>query len=85
MSAGIPSGAGSRGARPSAASVVIPAVASRSIWVRYTPATRERWSTASQRSSQSGLKSQMRQWSTGSGSVGGGSATKRSSRDRTRR
>ena len=73
------------GARPSAASVAIPAAASLSICERRMPATRERWSTASQRASQSGRKSQISQCAHGHGSVAGGSATKRSSRPRTRR
>ena len=47
-----------------------PAASSFSICVRRMPATRERWSIASQCSSQSALKSQTPQWSFGQGSVG---------------
>ena len=58
-SASNPGGAGSAGASPSCASVVIPSPASFSICVRRIPATRLRWSTASQRASQIGLNSQI--------------------------
>jgi hypothetical protein len=81
----IPGGGGPADARPRPASVVIPAGASFAIWDELRPATRERWSTASQCASQSGLKSQIPQWLTGIGSVCGGSATNAASREQTRR
>ena len=72
-------------APPSAASVATPRRSSFSIWPRLIPATRQRWSTASQCASQSGLKSQMRHCGQGNGSVPGGEPTNSSSRCRTRR